>query len=287
MDETFVRRAFQQFGENVLNVKVMRNKFTGELAGYCFVQFPDEHSALSGMHRLNGKVIPNSNPPVRFKLNHTGARNIANEREFSLWVGELSPDVDDYILFKGFASRYASLKSAKVILDAGGTSKGYGFIRFDNEVEQKDAMINMNGYKGIGSKALKISLAIPKTQRAQYQSHQQQQQQPQQPVAAAATLPTAGYGYDQSYWQNYAAWQQQPYNAGATAGYYETPAVAALPKAQPQSDDLQLVDHSEPMDVDRVNMEFIANNNEFWDAVEASRWTPADQFQIPTVAAAV
>ena len=36
-----------------------------------------------------------------------------NEREFSLWVGDLSPEVDDYTLYKTFAARYQSIKAAK------------------------------------------------------------------------------------------------------------------------------------------------------------------------------
>lgn len=35
------------------------------------------------------------------------------DRDFSLWIGDLSPDVDDYTLYKGFASRYPSVRLAK------------------------------------------------------------------------------------------------------------------------------------------------------------------------------
>jgi len=34
-----------------------------------------------------------------------------------------------------------------VILDANGFSKGYGFVRFADEDEQKDALLQMNGFK--------------------------------------------------------------------------------------------------------------------------------------------
>lgn len=52
--------------------------------------------------------------PIRFKLNHastTGRPPI--DREFSLWVGDLTPDVDDYTLYRTFASRYQSIRTAK------------------------------------------------------------------------------------------------------------------------------------------------------------------------------
>ena len=39
MDENFIRGAFQQMGEVISGVKMMKNKYTGEQAGYCFVQY--------------------------------------------------------------------------------------------------------------------------------------------------------------------------------------------------------------------------------------------------------
>lgn len=66
MDEPFLQSALEKIGErNVLSIKVMRNKFSGEPASYGFVNFDNDHQALMAMHKLNGKVIPNTNP-VRF-----------------------------------------------------------------------------------------------------------------------------------------------------------------------------------------------------------------------------
>jgi len=247
MDEPFVARTFQALGEDVVSVKIMRNKFNGELSGYGFIQFQNEQIALAVLHRLNGKVIPNTNPVVKFKLNHAGVggKNQA-EREFSLWVGELSPDVDDYVLYKGFASRYRSVRQAKVIVDNNGLSKGYGFIRFAAEEEQKDAMVNMPGYKGIGLKALKISMAVPKLQRSMQPGPNGQYYTPQ---------------YYQNYYQNYGNYFD-PNNTSSN---------------QDEENEYELVEHNEPLNIERLNMEFIANNDEFWDAVEASRWAPIDQ----------
>lgn len=52
---------------------------------------------------------------VRFRLNTASNQGkiMMNEREFSLWVGDLSPEVDDYTLFKCFAAKYQSIKAAK------------------------------------------------------------------------------------------------------------------------------------------------------------------------------
>ena len=134
MDEGFLKSGLQQMGENnVLSIKVMKNKITGEPASYGFVNFDNDHHALIAMHRLNGKVIPNSNPvsnscnirfkifsfmsiyiqPVRYKLNHQSTRLMPGERDHSIWVGDLSPEVDDLELFKFFAARFDTVRTAK------------------------------------------------------------------------------------------------------------------------------------------------------------------------------
>ena len=63
MDEEFLMNSLRMMGEeNVLSIKVIKNKFTGEPASYGFVNFDSDPSALMAMHKLNGKIIPNSQP---------------------------------------------------------------------------------------------------------------------------------------------------------------------------------------------------------------------------------
>lgn len=234
MTESFILASFQRMGEKPLNVKVMRNKFTGEPAGYCFVHFENDDEAIDAMHKLNGKVIPNTTPPVRFRLNTASNQGkvLMNEREFSLWVGDLSPEVDDYTLYKTFAARYQSIKAAKVILDASGFSKGFGFLRFGSEEEQKHCLTHMNGYKGLGTKALKISNAIPKAQRTSTTG----------PQSSTTPVSTQGYPsqdyshyYDPSaYWQNYSSWSGYYDNSAQHAYNYVVPTHDATQYSQPQ-----------------------------------------------------
>jgi len=164
MDEPFIIHAFKAMGEEtVLNVKIMTNKYTGHNTGYGFVNFTSDEAALSAMHKLNGKNIPGTNPPVKFRLNHNNTRTgAAGGKEYSIWVGDLTPEVDNSLLYDAFKLRYNSIKTAEVIYDPNGASKGYGFIRFFNEEEQKDALVHMNNYVGLGLKPLKVRTAVPK-----------------------------------------------------------------------------------------------------------------------------
>ena len=165
MNEDFLSTAMTQMGqEHVVSIKVMTNKFTGEPAGYGFINFDSDQRAIQTMHKLGGKVIPNSNPPVRFKFNHSSSSARSNPSEpniTSIWVGSLTPEIDDFSLYKFFSQRYQTIRCARVVLDESGYSKGYGFVRFGSESEQLHALANMTGKSGLGSNPIKVSVANP------------------------------------------------------------------------------------------------------------------------------
>ena len=62
MTEDFLMRSFELMGEKPEAIKVMRNKHTGLPAGFGFCQFRDERQAMEVLHKLNGKIIPYSQP---------------------------------------------------------------------------------------------------------------------------------------------------------------------------------------------------------------------------------
>lgn len=278
MTETFILTAFRKMGENPLNVKVMRNKITGEPAGYCFVHFQNDEEAIDAMHKLNGKTIPGTSPIVRFRLNNasnTGRSML--DREFSVWVGDLSPDVDDYNLYRVFSTKYNTIKTAKVIIDSSGFSRGYGFVRFGSEEEQKDSLVTMNGFIGLGSKALKICNAVPKPKGATTTSPSGAGGTPS--FTSATLAPDYSQYYDPSaYWQGYA--QQWP------SGYYEQGDASQNSANHPGSSDkskeydLELVEHSVALDIDKMNRETLDQDLNFWGGLEASRWLPIEMLEV-------
>ena len=88
------------------------------------------------------------------------------EPDTSIWVGDLTPEVDDFALYNYFTQRYQTVRCAKVVLDDGGFSKGYGFVRFGSEGEQQHALAHMSGEVGLGSKPIKVSMANQKNRGA-------------------------------------------------------------------------------------------------------------------------
>ena len=85
----------------------MKNKFSEAAAGYGFINFANDQMALTVMHKLNGKMMPNTNPPVRWKLNHSSNRLLPGEKNHSVWVGDLTPEVCNFLaerleIFSGY-----------------------------------------------------------------------------------------------------------------------------------------------------------------------------------------
>lgn len=81
---------------------------------------------------------------------------------FSIFVGDLGADVDDNSLMAAFQSRYASIRSAKVMIDPiTGYSRGFGFIRFMDENDQQRSLEEMQGVY-IGSRPVRVSVARPR-----------------------------------------------------------------------------------------------------------------------------
>lgn len=82
--------------------------------------------------------------------------------DHSIFVGDLAPDVTDYLLQETFRVQYPSVRGAKVVTDPNtGRSKGYGFVKFADESERNRAMTEMNGVY-CSTRPMRISAATPK-----------------------------------------------------------------------------------------------------------------------------
>ncbi|KAL3423731.1 RNA recognition domain-containing protein [Phlyctema vagabunda] len=162
IDENFIRSVWFGMGEQV-NVKMIRDKFSGN-AGYCFIDFSSPAAAAKALS-LNGSMIPNTSRP--FKLNWASGGGLADRRdergpEFSIFVGDLGPEVNEYVLVSLFQARFPSCKSAKIMTDPiSGMSRGYGFVRFAEEGDQQRALTEMQGVY-CGNRPMRISTATPK-----------------------------------------------------------------------------------------------------------------------------
>ncbi|GAV86339.1 RRM_1 domain-containing protein [Cephalotus follicularis] len=175
MDETYLHSCFSQTGE-VSSAKVIRNKQTGQSERYGFVEFYTHAMAEKVLQSYNGLVMPNSDQVFRLNWASFSATERRSDpgSDLSIFVGDLAPDVTDTLLQETFASRYPSVKGAKVVFDSNtGRSKGYGFVRFGDENERSKAMTEMNGAY-CSSRAMRIGVATPKKASGYQQQYSSQ-----------------------------------------------------------------------------------------------------------------
>ncbi|XP_037955273.1 tRNA selenocysteine 1-associated protein 1-like [Teleopsis dalmanni] len=295
MTEEFIGSAFRSLNEKVLSVRIIRDKKTGAIAGYGFVRFETYGRALTAMHRLNGKPIPGTRPIVRFKLNfpvNNNSNPFSKEKNYSVFVGELSSDVDNYQLYYAFSSLYPSIMYANVIYNSSGFSRGFGFVRFSSEAEQRLAAEQMNGFNGLGLKTIKVSIASWK-----YNSHMKECEYPAQVTQTENT--TLNYSTSNYYYNNYEQDHSYDYNNmynsyemnDVNAYQYEEPYtennVTYEPECPPgeecnsneitvhnsEAGEEDLVDYRSEINVDELNQETMNQDNQFYDALETSKWS--------------
>ena len=258
----------------MVKVEIVRNKFTDLSSGYALIQFDTDASALMAMHKLNGKVVPNSQPPIRFQLNHSSAQamgnNIFKEREFSIWVTDLPPGCTDAMLLKTFDTRFNSIVKAKVQQDRSHGGKPYGFVRFTNQEEQRDALIHMNGFRGMGEKPIKVSMAIPKTKMEE------------QMLGNRGGQGQYSYYYEQ-YWADQAAWGNYAQLRGKKGVEEKEEKKKSareenrlweewLDTDSEEEDDERPVPWDVPVNVELMNRQFMERSVEAWAGVERDRW---------------
>lgn len=209
MDENFIKNVFSTVAGEAVNVKVIRDRNSGN-AGYCFVEFNSVEAANKAL-ALNGNPVPNSSRA--FKLNWASGGGLVDRRddrgpEYSIFVGDLGPEVNEFVLVSLFQARFPSCKSAKIMTDAvTGQSRGYGFVRFSDEGDQQRALVEMQGVY-CGNRPMRISTATPKTRSHQF-GQGQQHQMVQAPAAVAGGM---NWGMPQYYQQGFNPMAAQPMN---------------------------------------------------------------------------
>lgn len=188
LDQRWDELTIKQIWTNLLSslgiiihsIKLIKDKQSTQLgltnAGYCFIRFHNFEDASKVLNTFNGKPIPGTNNQHYFRLNWSSA-NIqaaavaaaaasslpltasANPIEYSIFVGDLPQNINEQILLHTFKSKYPSCTSVKIMVDQStGNIKGYGFVKFLNEEEQKRSLIEMQGFVLL-DRAIRVSTA--------------------------------------------------------------------------------------------------------------------------------
>lgn len=150
----------------VANVKIIpdRNFQHGGL-NYGFVEYNEMRSAEQALQTLNGRKIFDTE--IRVNWAYQGQQGVQPREDtqghFHVFVGDLSPEVNDEVLGKAFGA-FGTMSEARVMWDMNsGKSRGYGFLAFKEKADAEQAIATMNG-EWLGSRAIRVNWANQKTQ---------------------------------------------------------------------------------------------------------------------------
>ncbi|KAF8609383.1 polyadenylate-binding protein [Ceratobasidium sp. AG-I] len=129
---------------------------------YGFVEYMDMRAAETALQTLNGRKIFDTE--IRVNWAYQGTQNKEDTTgHFHVFVGDLSPEVNDEVLAKAFAA-FGSMSDARVMWDMNsGKSRGYGFLAFRDKTDAEQAIATMNG-EWLGARAIRVNWANQKTQ---------------------------------------------------------------------------------------------------------------------------
>ncbi|NXN22422.1 TSP1L protein, partial [Nycticryphes semicollaris] len=181
--------------------------------------------------------------------------------DYSIFVGELTPEVDDFQLFDYFLKRYPSCIDCKIATDLLGYSRGYAFVRFGEQGDQMRALQDCQNAPGLGGKRIRLSIGISKRLKAEFQRYQ-------------------SYNYNdyyQDYQNYYSQWGYDPYADYNYSSYTPYDSMQAETAAMTEiNDDLITEDPQLYFDVDEMNRQFMETSEELYDSLMNCHWQPLD-----------
>ncbi|KAL5545985.1 hypothetical protein UlMin_005672 [Ulmus minor] len=164
IDNVGLQELFKKFGY-ILSCKVATSE-DGKSRGYGFVQFESEESVNAAIANLNGCTIGDKQICVTNFVRKTD-RMLSNPdaKYTNLYMKNVDPAVGEEILQEKF-SEFGKIISFAIASDGNGTSRGFGFVNFENPDDARRALEAMDG-KQLGSKVLYVARAQKKAERKQ------------------------------------------------------------------------------------------------------------------------
>ncbi|KAG8074467.1 hypothetical protein GUJ93_ZPchr0006g42375 [Zizania palustris] len=164
VDNASLQEIFCKFGD-ILSCKVARNE-NGTSRGYGFVQFALQEAADAAILNLNNSLFCDRKLHVATFIKKSERSANYDDKYTNLYMKNLDDDITEELIKLKF-SQYGSVISVKIMKRDDGTSKGFGFVSFQNPESAKKAKEAMNGMI-IGSKTLYVARAQKKAERKQY-----------------------------------------------------------------------------------------------------------------------
>ncbi|KAG1446061.1 hypothetical protein G6F56_009697 [Rhizopus delemar] len=150
IDHKALHDTFSAFG-NILSCKIAQDD-EGSSKGYGFVHYETQESAENAIKNVNGMLLNDRKVFVGHHLSRkereskTGGYRV---QFTNVYVKNVPLDVSDQELSQLFG-KYGTITSCIITRDEDGTSKGFGFVNFENPNDAQNAVDELHGkdYKG-------------------------------------------------------------------------------------------------------------------------------------------
>eukprot|EP01062_Namystynia_karyoxenos_P011216 TRINITY_DN13_c0_g1_i3.p2 TRINITY_DN13_c0_g1~~TRINITY_DN13_c0_g1_i3.p2 ORF type:complete len:648 (+),score=229.45 TRINITY_DN13_c0_g1_i3:124-1944(+) len=138
---------FKEVGP-IISIRVCRDAVNRRSLGYAYVNYQNPMDAERALETLNYTTIKDRAVRIMWSqrdpaLRKSGAGNV--------FIKNLDTTIDNKALFDTF-SAFGNILSCKVVTDAEGNSRGFGFVHFETEDAAKEAIDRVNGMLLNGSK---------------------------------------------------------------------------------------------------------------------------------------
>ena len=160
-EEQLMNTIRQKTGVIPKSCRFQRNKLTGALLGYGFLELNTPSEAATVLRLLRDTPIPHA-PNLRFRLNwgkvDSDLETLQQATGYSIYVGNLPLSVDEDKLLAYFKRYFPDVISSRLVRGNDNVSRGYGFIKFNTQREVDESIRILNGSTEFG-RPIKISEA--------------------------------------------------------------------------------------------------------------------------------
>jgi len=165
IDNKALYDTFSAFG-NILSCKVATDDLGGS-KGYGFVHYETQDAAQLAVSKVNGMLLNGKKVFVGFfvpRKDRAESGAAADATFTNVFVKSLPAEVDDDEKLMGMFTPYGEIKSAVVMKDGDGKSRGFGFVNFAEHDDATKAIEELNG-KETDGKTLYVGRAQKKRDR--------------------------------------------------------------------------------------------------------------------------
>ncbi|CAH8331614.1 unnamed protein product [Eruca vesicaria subsp. sativa] len=195
-----LKKTFRKYGE-ISSAVVVKDE-SGNSRCFGFVNFESPEAAAVAVEKMNGislgedvlyvgRAQKKSEREEELRRKHEEERLSRYEKGTNLYVKNLDDIVVNDEKLKEMFAEYGEVTSSKVMTNAEGLSRGFGFVSYSKPEEAVRAMNEMNG-KMIGRKPLYIAIAQRKEERRTRLQTMFSQMRPNAPMGGFPHHPTGG-----------------------------------------------------------------------------------------------